>query len=68
MNAAVATPGTADVPKLWPLDMFTGVGTNLTLTDVRFVLAEQDFQAYLSYFQGLPQPPTIFFTVCAVLP
>lgn len=62
-DAALAPPGAFDAPLFWPLNMFTAIGTKLELVDVRLVLGEQDFQAYLSYFQGLPQPPTIFFTV-----
>lgn len=52
LGTSLPPPSTAGVPRLWPLGLFSAPGANLSLTDVRLVVAPADLAAYAQFMAG----------------
>lgn len=53
----------ATLPPLWPMGMFEAPGESLAIADVRFVVADSDFQQYLGLVRSLPDSAVQYYTV-----
>lgn len=65
-NVTLAPPNTAGAPVLWPLQLYTAPATNFSMADVRMVVRNADFKAYLDFFRA-NDTGAVFYTVgCCV--
>lgn len=56
-------PADAEQPQLWPLGMFSAVGTGLNISDVRLLVDAADLKDYLAHLQTLPRSVVQYYTV-----
>jgi hypothetical protein len=59
----LAPPASAELPPLWPLGLFDRVAARVNLSDVRLVVGQGDFQAYLEAVQQQQPSAVQYHTV-----